>query len=58
MKCAQKLFARFFRLDPQNYVKKRLQNMCFPINFVTFLRRYFYRTPRIGAVLKMHVQSF
>ena len=45
MKGALKIFAKFHGLDPCKFFKRRPQNICFPINFVKFLRKHFYRKP-------------
>ena len=32
-----------------NFIKKKLQHRCFPVNIAKFLRTAFYRTPTVAA---------
>ena len=43
------LFNKVAPLKPVTLLKKRLWHSCFPVNFATFLRTLFYRTPPLAA---------
>ena len=32
----------YFLIKACNFIKKRLRHRCFPVNFVTFLRKFFF----------------
>ena len=57
----ESLFYWCCRLTPETLLKKGLWHMCFHVNFVKFLRTFFYRTPLVAAsdyfLLKSHRSS-
>ena len=36
-------------LEAWNFIKKRLQQRCFPVKFAVSKNTFFYRTPRVAA---------
>ena len=47
--CQSLFFNKVAPLKPVTLLKKRLWHSCFPVNFATFLRTLFYRTPPLAA---------
>ena len=46
----ESLFNKVASLKASNFIKKRLQDRCFPEKFTKFLKRsFFYRTPPVAA---------
>ena len=44
------LFNKVAALKARNFIKKRLQHRCFPVNIAKFLRTpFFYRTPFVSV---------
>ena len=48
--CRNHFFSKVAGLRPATLLKKRFGHMCFPVNFVNFLRSPFYRTHSSGCV--------
>ena len=43
---------------PENFIKSRLQQRCFPVKFVKFLRTpFFYRTPPVATFEIKHTHA-
>ena len=40
-------------LKAGNFIKKRLQYMCFPVNIAKFVRTAFYRTPPVAVFVNL-----
>ena len=52
------IFNKVVDLKACNFIKKRLQHSCFPVEYAIFLGTFFYRTPPVAASgngLKMNV---
>ena len=48
--CRNHFFYKVAGLRPATFLKKRFGHMCFPVNFVKFLRSSFYRTHSSGCL--------
>ena len=46
---ARVLFLKKLQALACNFIKKRLQHSCFPVNFATFLKTSFCKTPLVAA---------
>ena len=46
------------KVKPENFIKSRLQQRCFPVKFVKFLRTpFFYRTPPVATFEIKHTHA-
>ena len=45
------------RLHACSFIKKRLQDWCFPVKFTPFLKHLFYRKPPVNASVQFNSWS-
>ena len=50
----ESLFSRVASLEACNFLKKRLQYRCFPVNFAKFLRKFYLRNHTGGCFCTLH----
>ena len=47
--CVGGLFNKVAGLQGSSFIKKRIQNRCFPVNNAKFLKTLFYKTPPVAT---------
>ena len=52
------LFGKVIRFTPGNRIKKRIQQSCFPVNFVIFQEHLVYRTLPVGCFWMLYHWGF